>query len=40
MGFAGWITLDFDPPRSGAGTIDDILTVNKQYLIDKLHVTP
>jgi inosose dehydratase len=37
--FAGWITLDFDPPRPGTGTIDDILTVNKQYLIDKLHVT-
>lgn len=37
-GYAGWITLDLDPPRPGEGTIEENLTTNKRYLVEKLGV--
>lgn len=37
-GFEGWITLDFDPPRPGAGTIDENIAANKRYLEQTLGV--
>ena len=37
-GFAGWVTMDFDPPREWEGTIDEQMTANKKYLTDVLGV--
>ena len=37
-GFEGWITMDFDPPRAGAGTIEENIAVNKRYLVRRLGV--
>ena len=39
-GYAGWITLDLDPPRAseGEGTVMDKLLMNKRYLIETLGV--
>ena len=37
-GFAGWVTMDFDPPREWEGTIDEQMTANKKYLEDVLGV--
>ena len=34
--YAGWITLDLDPPRPGDGTIEDNLEINKKYVRDVL----
>ncbi len=36
--FEGWITMDFDPPRPGAGTIEDQILANKRYLADPLEI--
>ena len=36
--FDGWITMDFDPPRPGAGTIEDQITANKRYLANELDI--
>ncbi len=36
--FRGWITLDFDPPRPGEGTIEENIEHNKKYLMDVLGV--
>ncbi len=37
-GYDGWITLDLDPPRPGAGTIEENLDINKRYLREKLSI--
>ena len=37
-GYDGWITLDLDPPRPGAGTIEENLDINKRYLRAKLSI--
>ena len=37
-GFAGWVTMDFDPPREWEGTIDEQMTANKKYLQNALGV--
>jgi len=37
-GYNGWITLDLDPPRPGAGTIEENLDINKRYLREKLSI--
>lgn len=39
-GYDGWITLDLDPPRQneGEGTVLDKLTINHDYLFEKLKV--
>jgi inosose dehydratase len=36
--FRGWVTLDFDPPRPGEGTIEENIEHNRKYLIDVLGV--
>jgi hypothetical protein len=38
-GYAGWITLDLDPPRPGEGTIEENLEINRRYLKDKVTVS-
>ncbi|MDQ2784425.1 MAG: sugar phosphate isomerase/epimerase [Chloroflexota bacterium] len=40
-GYRYWITLDLDPPRpnEGEGTAEEKLRINRQYLLDNLHVT-
>lgn len=39
-GYAGWITLDLDPPRptEGEGTAAEKLEINRRYLLDQLRV--
>jgi inosose dehydratase len=37
-GFEGWVTMDFDPPRPGEGTIDDQIAANKGYLEETLEI--
>ena len=39
-GYAGWITLDLDPPRplEGEGSVDDKMAINRAYLLDRLRV--
>jgi len=36
--FDGWITMDFDPPRPGEGTIEDQIAANKRYLEHELDI--
>ncbi len=38
-GYAGWITLDYDPPRDHEGTIDQQLAHNKRYVTEILGIT-
>ena len=38
-GYAGWITLDYDPPRDHEGTIDQQLAHNKRYVSEILGIT-
>ena len=39
-GYDGWITLDLDPPRplEGEGSVDEKMAINREYLINSLHV--
>jgi inosose dehydratase len=36
--FRGWVTLDFDPPRPGEGTIEENVEHNRKYLVEVLGV--
>ena len=36
--FDGWITMDFDPPRPGEGSIEDQIAANKTYLARQLDI--
>jgi len=38
--YAGWITLDLDPPRpnEGEGSVEDKILINRRFLSDTLHV--
>jgi sugar phosphate isomerase/epimerase len=36
--YAGWISLDYDAPRPGEGTLEGNLLVNRNYLVNALHV--
>jgi len=40
-GYAGWITLDLDPPRpnEGEGTVEDKIQINRRYLQESLGVS-
>jgi inosose dehydratase len=35
--FDGWVTLDFDAPRPGEGTVEQDMNRHKKYLLDTLH---
>ncbi|PYR02272.1 MAG: hypothetical protein DMF97_05245 [Acidobacteria bacterium] len=35
--YDGWITLDFDAPRPGEGTVEEDMNRHKQYLLGTLH---
>ena len=39
-GYAGWITLDLDPPRpnEGEGSVEDKILINRRFLTDTLKV--
>jgi inosose dehydratase len=39
-GFAGWITLDLDPPRplEGEGSVEEKMKINRSFLVDTLGV--
>jgi sugar phosphate isomerase/epimerase len=37
--YAGWVTLDFDAPRPGEGTVEQDMDAHKKYLLETLHVT-
>jgi len=36
--YQGWITVDFDEPRPGEGTVEENLAGYKKYLREKLKV--
>jgi sugar phosphate isomerase/epimerase len=38
-GYDGWVSLDFDPPRPGEGTITENMDFRKKYLVEKLHAS-
>jgi sugar phosphate isomerase/epimerase len=35
-GYDGWVTMDFDMPRPGAGTVEDHMNAHKKYLTETL----
>jgi len=35
--YDGWVTLDFDAPRPGEGTVQEDMNRHKKYLLDTLH---
>ena len=37
--YDGWVTLDFDAPRPGEGTVTDDMNRHKKYLVETLHAT-
>jgi inosose dehydratase len=37
--YDGWVTLDFDAPRPGEGTVEEDMNSHKKYLIEKLNAT-
>jgi inosose dehydratase len=38
-GYDGWVTLDFDAPRPGEGTVAEDMNRHKKYLVETLHAT-
>jgi inosose dehydratase len=38
-GYAGWVTMDFDAPRPGEGTVKEDMDRHKKYLLETLRVT-
>jgi sugar phosphate isomerase/epimerase len=34
--YDGWVTMDFDMPRPGEGTVEDDMKRHKTYLVDTL----
>jgi inosose dehydratase len=37
--YDGWVTLDFDAPRPGEGTVEQDMSSHKKYLLETLHAT-
>jgi inosose dehydratase len=37
--YDGWVTLDFDAPRPGEGTVAEDMNRHKKYLLETLHAT-
>jgi sugar phosphate isomerase/epimerase len=37
--YDGWVTLDFDAPRPGEGTVEQDMDSHKKYLVETLKVT-
>jgi sugar phosphate isomerase/epimerase len=37
--YSGWVTLDFDAPRPGEGTVEQDMDSHKKYLVETLKVT-
>jgi inosose dehydratase len=37
--YDGWVTLDFDAPRPGEGTVEENMDAHKKYLLETLKVT-
>jgi inosose dehydratase len=37
--YDGWVTLDFDAPRPGEGTVEEDMNAHKKYLVETLKVT-
>jgi inosose dehydratase len=35
--YNGWVTLDFDAPRPGEGTVEEDMNRHKKYLLETLH---
>ena len=38
-GYDGWVSLDFDAPRPGEGTISENMDFRKKYLVNTLHAS-
>jgi len=36
-GYDGWVTLDFDAPRAGEGSVEQDMSSHKKYLLETLH---
>jgi len=37
--YDGWVTLDFDAPRKGEGTVKEDMDAHRKYLLETLHAT-
>jgi inosose dehydratase len=37
--YGGWVTLDFDAPRPGEGTVEQDMNSHKKYLLESLHAS-
>jgi inosose dehydratase len=37
--YDGWVTLDFDAPRPGEGTVEQDMDSHRKYLVETLKVT-
>jgi len=37
--YDGWVTLDFDAPRPGEGTVEQDMNSHKRYLLETLHAS-
>ena len=37
--YDGWVTLDFDAPRPGEGTVKEDMDAHRKYLVETLHAT-
>ena len=37
--YDGWVTLDFDAPRSGEGTVEQDMNSHRKYLLETLHAS-
>jgi inosose dehydratase len=37
--YDGWVTLDYNAPRPGEGTVKEHMDAHKKYLLETLHVT-
>jgi sugar phosphate isomerase/epimerase len=38
-GYDRWVTMDFDAPRPGEGTVEEDMDRHKKYLVETLRVT-
>jgi inosose dehydratase len=36
-GYSNWVSLDFDPPRAGDGTVSENMDARKKYIVGTLH---
>jgi hypothetical protein len=38
-GYDQWVSLDFDPPRPGEGTVKENMDFRTKYIVETLHAS-